>query len=983
MMSSSTKSSLTDSSSSSTSFSDSSATSSSSSSYSSNSLECSSSTLNKKTKKPFMVHSSTDGQIHHRVLTTTALLPGMAAFGSLFHNKGTLVRNKVHKRCTSSSSTPILSSTTVINSSSSSVVSTSSSQMESIFRWILSRKNKTISSSKKHKDRNGDRRKRPSSPCSYMTWTPNNNQNNKVERNQGSPLRESYSFDDIDSLIQMTLDKKTSFGKKRMPKKMPSISCRAGDNNNKHMLLSRDLQRTTTKMTSSFKRKSMTISCPEDSEQEEQREELDRETQKEVLESSFKQKTTSNLTSKVALREEEHNGSDQEKMTRFEEAKVLSEQHERKSCSVSNECLKRRLSSSSLFSRRTLGNPDSEQRLLTVNDDDFQEGEAESHLEDDEDKRHVYLRENHMEYDYGSVKSRESIISAHHDKCCCSSKRNSTGLKDHQLQCNTRNSSHGNVINKSKKQQHILRIGVNDAEQSVLFEEDEDNDHQDMSSVLRKSCQEVLCKNMESFKSIIRSKSNSCLNNISRRKLIQRRSLTFEPNSFLACRLEEEDIDCNQDQEENQEHLICLLCLDSLPSNTFFSISSCGCKFCTECLSHYVTYNINNNLNVTSSLSCPDPKCPLVVNNMHKKQQSHATPSKKSSPIKKLLSPFKTKKTGIPESNKQSSCNQSTNNQLTEEDIKRLVDSKTLCLYQKRVVEDVVNADSNLVFCPTVDCGHICTVVQRSDTPSKDSMSRSASSSIFASVSPSAASVVILSQKRRDRSRSAKQEESTSVHCDSCNVTFCLKCRKTVHEGKDCHDNDISNSKTLPNKPLKSSSSRTSIASLLDNNPDSSAEIKKCPKCCVYIERDAGCAQMMCRKCKHVFCWFCLKSLEDDYLLRHYDSGSCKNKLGHSRLSVFWHRTQVIGIFAGFGLLLLTLSPLFLVAAPCLLCCNSCSCLGKSFKRIINIDDQEDDKGSRTSSMNTKTQVSMKSRKSSVTPHPEDDDLIILEIWEL
>jgi hypothetical protein len=30
--------------------------------------------------------------------------------------------------------------------------------------------------------------------------------------------------------------------------------------------------------------------------------------------------------------------------------------------------------------------------------------------------------------------------------------------------------------------------------------------------------------------------------------------------------------------------------------------------------------------------------------------------------------------------------------------------------------------------------------------------------------------------------------------------------------------------------------------------------------------------------------------------------------------------------------------------------------------------------------MNTKTQVSMKSRKSSVTPHPEDDDLIILEI---
>ena len=36
---------------------------------------------------------------------------------------------------------------------------------------------------------------------------------------------------------------------------------------------------------------------------------------------------------------------------------------------------------------------------------------------------------------------------------------------------------------------------------------------------------------------------------------------------------------------------------------------------------------------------------------------------------------------------------------------------------------------------------------------------------------------------------------------------------------------------------------------------------------------------------------FCL--LKDDFLLRHYDKGPCKNKLGHSRASVIWHRTQV------------------------------------------------------------------------------------------
>lgn len=79
----------------------------------------------------------------------------------------------------------------------------------------------------------------------------------------------------------------------------------------------------------------------------------------------------------------------------------------------------------------------------------------------------------------------------------------------------------------------------------------------------------------------------------------------------------------------------------------------------------------------------------------------------------------------------------------------------------------------------------------------------------------------------------------------------------------------------------------------------------------VPIERDDGCAQMMCKNCRHVFCWFCLASLDDDFMLRHYDSGlprstfsrlkrfnifvvgPCRSRLGHSRISVVWHRTQV------------------------------------------------------------------------------------------
>ena len=32
---------------------------------------------------------------------------------------------------------------------------------------------------------------------------------------------------------------------------------------------------------------------------------------------------------------------------------------------------------------------------------------------------------------------------------------------------------------------------------------------------------------------------------------------------------------------------------------------------------------------------------------------------------------------------------------------------------------------------------------------------------------------------------------------------------------------------------------------------------------------------------------------QDDFLLIHYDKGPCRDKLGHSRASVIWHRTQV------------------------------------------------------------------------------------------
>ena len=74
------------------------------------------------------------------------------------------------------------------------------------------------------------------------------------------------------------------------------------------------------------------------------------------------------------------------------------------------------------------------------------------------------------------------------------------------------------------------------------------------------------------------------------------------------------------------------------------------------------------------------------------------------------------------------------------------------------------------------------------------------------------------------------------VHCPNCSTDFCSACREPWHNGP-CSD-----------------------ASL--GIPFNSDHIKCCPMCSVPIEKDEGCAQMMCKRCKHVFCWYCLASLD-------------------------------------------------------------------------------------------------------------------------
>lgn len=82
-----------------------------------------------------------------------------------------------------------------------------------------------------------------------------------------------------------------------------------------------------------------------------------------------------------------------------------------------------------------------------------------------------------------------------------------------------------------------------------------------------------------------------------------------------------------------------------------------------------------------------------------------------------------------------------------------------------------------------------------------------------------------------------------SVHCPTCSMDFCSNCRASWHADSPCKSEEVVPGVTFD-----------------------SELIKCCPMCSVPIEKDEGCAQMLCKRCKHVFCWYCLASLDVSFI---------------------------------------------------------------------------------------------------------------------
>uniref|UniRef100_A0A3Q3IYZ6 E3 ubiquitin-protein ligase RNF144B n=2 Tax=Monopterus albus TaxID=43700 RepID=A0A3Q3IYZ6_MONAL len=216
---------------------------------------------------------------------------------------------------------------------------------------------------------------------------------------------------------------------------------------------------------------------------------------------------------------------------------------------------------------------------------------------------------------------------------------------------------------------------------------------------------------------------------------------------------------------------------------------------------------------------------------------------------------------------------------LLDSEIASLAAADQVELYQRLKFERGVKLDPSKAWCPVLECQAVCSV------------------------------------------QLGMEGQPTAVACLTCHTIFCSGCRGPWQDGHTCPER----------QPMMSPSAAHESRARSDS--DSDMAIKQCPMCGVYIERNQGCAQMLCKSCKHTFCWYCLQNLDGDIFLRHYDKGPCRNKLGHSRASVMWNRTQVVGILVGVSIIVLLASPLLLLASPCILCCVCKPCRGNKTKR--------------------------------------------------
>ena len=92
-------------------------------------------------------------------------------------------------------------------------------------------------------------------------------------------------------------------------------------------------------------------------------------------------------------------------------------------------------------------------------------------------------------------------------------------------------------------------------------------------------------------------------------------------------------------------------------------------------------------------------------------------------------------------------------------------------------------------------------------------------------------------------------------HCQSCFAAVCLSCQED-HGGFSCEE-------------WKLHREREAQERLLEGWAEGNKDVKKCPQCNIFIEKDGGCNHMTCPKCSAHICWRCMGVFPAEEIYHH------------------------------------------------------------------------------------------------------------------
>lgn len=186
-------------------------------------------------------------------------------------------------------------------------------------------------------------------------------------------------------------------------------------------------------------------------------------------------------------------------------------------------------------------------------------------------------------------------------------------------------------------------------------------------------------------------------------------------------------------------------------------------------------------------------------------------------------------------------CPQYQCNEAVTEDEVGIVMPDFLTKFSSYILKDFVNRSGYSKCCPRPDCHHIALYQN--------------GSSLFGN------------------------KQQSSVTCDKCHTSFCVKCGEEPHAPLTC--NQLTQYRSKYEEAKRHEVATSNLGWLLNKT-------RACPKCKTRIEKNGGCNHMTCTQCQHEFCWIAAKErekqtpadgLQEPWLLQHENNENAQKRL--------------------------------------------------------------------------------------------------------